>query len=78
MTVKHRSNLGGSEGETEVPRLRGMHSVHGKTTGLIGGFGEEEGLQSHGRKIVMRPHTSAGPNSQTRGTKKKRADDGSL
>ena len=47
MTIKNRTDLSSAERQAKVTRLGGMNGIHGKSTGLVGSFGEEEGLEGH-------------------------------
>lgn len=47
MAIEHCTNFSGTERQTEMARLGGMNGIHGESTGLIGSFGEKEGLEGH-------------------------------
>ena len=50
MAVKHGADLGGTERQTEVAGGALVHGVDGEAAGLVGGLGENVGLEFHGKE----------------------------
>ena len=52
LTEKHRADFRTSERQAKVTGIAGVHGIHGKSTGFIGGFGKNLGV--HGFKNFTR------------------------
>ena len=58
---KHRPNLGSAQWQAQVAGVALMDGIHGKTTGLIGCFGED--FFVHAERGLKQPHfLRRGPN----------------
>jgi hypothetical protein len=47
IAIEHGADLGGAERQAEMAGGGFVHGIHGEATGLVGGFGQDFGLELH-------------------------------